>query len=133
MSYVSDFHRKFSIKYHVIFVCKYRKRLFLEEGLGEFMKSEMIRISESAKFKIHTVEVDANHIHLLIDSTPEISATQIVRKLKQESTISVWKQFLQTLKRHFWKERTFWTDGYFISTTGQASEETIRKYIENQG
>jgi putative transposase len=97
------------------------------------MKSEMIRISEPSKFKIHTVEVDGNHMHLLVDSTPEISATQIVRKLKQESTISVWKQFPQILKRHFWKERTFWTDGYFVSTTGQASEETIRKYIENQG
>ena len=97
------------------------------------MKSEMVRISEPSKFKIHTVEVDAKHIHLLIDSTPEISATQIVRKLKQESTISVWRQLPQILKRYFWKERTFWTDGYFVSTTGQASEETIRKYIENQG
>jgi putative transposase len=97
------------------------------------MKSEMIRISEPSKFRIHTLEVDEDHMHLLIDSSPVISAAQIVRKLKQESTISVWKQFPQILKRHFWKERTFWTDGYFVSTTGQASEETIRKYIENQG
>lgn len=79
------------------------------------------------------MEVDNDHIHLLIDSVPNISATQIVRKLKQESTISVWKRFPKILSKHFWKERTFWTDGYFISTTGQASEETIRKYIENQG
>jgi putative transposase len=97
------------------------------------MKSKMMRISELSKFKIHTVEVDENHIHLLVDSSPEISATQIVRKLKQESTVAVWKRFPQMLKKHFWKERTFWTDGYCISTTGQASEETIRKYIENQG
>jgi REP element-mobilizing transposase RayT len=46
------------------------------------MKSEMIRISECARFKIRTVEVDANYIHLLVDAIPEISATQIVRKLK---------------------------------------------------
>ena len=97
------------------------------------MKSEMIRISNSSNFKIEVIEVDNDHIHLLIDSVPNISATQIVRKLKQESTISVWKQFPQMLSKHFWKERTFWTDGYFVSTTGQASEETIRKYIENQG
>ena len=97
------------------------------------MKLEMMRISQPANFKIHTVEVDENHIHLLVDSTPTISATQIVRKLKAESTISVWRQFPQILKNHFWKERTFWTDGYFVSTTGQASEETIRRYIERQG
>ncbi len=97
------------------------------------MKSEMNRISKTSKFKIQTIEVDKDHMHLLIDAVPDISSTQIVRKLKQESTISVWKQFPQILNKQFWKERTFWSDGYFVSSTGQASEETIRKYIENQG
>ena len=93
MSYISDSHRKFSIKYHIIFVCKYRKQLLARKDIGEFMKAEMIRISNNSNFKIETMEVDNDHIHLLIDSVANISATQIVRKLKQESTISVWKQF----------------------------------------
>lgn len=97
------------------------------------MKSIIIKISQKAKFKVISQEIDKNHIHLLVDSVPEISATQIVRKLKQESTVSVWKEFPMMLKREFWKERTFWTDGYFVSTIGQISEETIRKYIETQG
>jgi putative transposase len=79
------------------------------------------------------MEVDKDHLHLLIDSTPNISALQIVRKLKQESTAALWKYHSQILQKHFWKERTFWTDGYFVSTTGQASEETIRQYIATQG
>ncbi|MBF0209034.1 MAG: transposase [Oligoflexia bacterium] len=37
------------------------------------------------------------------------------------------------LQKQFWKERTFWSDGYFVATTGQVSAETIRRYIENQG
>jgi REP element-mobilizing transposase RayT len=37
------------------------------------------------------------------------------------------------LKKHFWKERTFWSDGYFCCTIGNASQETIRQYIESQG
>ena len=97
------------------------------------MKSEIILISQTSKFKIEKMEVDRDHLHLLIDSVPDISVTQIVRKLKQKSTISIWKKFPQILRKQFWKEKTFWTDGYFLSTTGQASEETIRKYIENQG
>ena len=36
-------------------------------------------------------------------------------------------------KKHFWKERTFWSDGYFCCTIGNASQETIRQYIESQG
>lgn len=37
------------------------------------------------------------------------------------------------LKRHFWKENTFWTDGYFCSTIGEVSSKTLEKYIQNQG
>ena len=37
------------------------------------------------------------------------------------------------LKQHFWKENTFWTDGYFVSSVGEASPETIQNYIKNQG
>ena len=37
------------------------------------------------------------------------------------------------LRKHFWKEHTFWTDGYFACSVGSVSEEMLRKYIENQG
>ena len=36
-------------------------------------------------------------------------------------------------RKHFWKEHTFWTDGYFVFSVGNVSEEMLRKYIENQG
>ena len=36
------------------------------------------------------------------------------------------------LRKHFWKEHTFWTDGYFVCSVGNVSEEMLRKYIENQ-
>lgn len=44
---------------------------------------------------------------------------------------NIWK--VVDLKKYFWVEKTFWSDGYFVCSTGQASTETIRKYIENQG
>jgi putative transposase len=97
------------------------------------MKSEMLRISEDSDFKIETLEVDKDHLHLLVEANPNVSVLQIVRKLKQESTIAVLRQFAQMLSKQFWKERTFWTDGYFASTIGDASEETVRRYIESQG
>jgi len=37
------------------------------------------------------------------------------------------------LKKHFWKENTLWSDGYFVCSTGNASTETIQKYIAEQG
>jgi putative transposase len=97
------------------------------------MKDEMLRIAEKSDFKIETMEVDKDHLHMLIESTPSISVTSIVRRLKQETTVSIWKTHSNFLKSQFWKEKTFWTDGYFASTIGAVSEETIRRYIENQG
>jgi len=37
------------------------------------------------------------------------------------------------LKQHFWYKNTFWSDGAFVTSIGNVSEETVRKYIENQG
>ena len=97
------------------------------------MKNEILRISQNSDFSIETLEVDKDHLHMLIASNPKVSVLQIVRKLKSESTHAIWQKYEHFLKRHFWKERTFWTDGYFASTIGDVSESTVRKYIENQG
>ena len=62
-----------------------------------------------------------------------MSILQIVRRLKQESTYDLWKVHEQELKKHFWKERTFWSDGYFVCSIGEgASYETIQEYIRSQ-
>lgn len=37
------------------------------------------------------------------------------------------------LRKYFWKEHSFWSDGYFVCYIGEANPDTIRKYIENQG
>jgi len=39
----------------------------------------------------------------------------------------------EELKKSYWKENTFWSDGYFVCSTGDANMETIKKYIEEQG
>ena len=49
------------------------------------------------------------------------------------TTFHIWKKYPNYLSKCFWKEKTFWTDGYFICSVGNVSEETLRKYIENQG
>lgn len=93
----------------------------------------MYEIAERSDFEIVEMEVDRDHIHLLIRSEPKLSPLMIVRKLKQESTINVWNNGHKFMVKHFWKERTLWSDGYFVSTIGNASEDTIKKYIESQG
>ena len=79
------------------------------------------------------METDKDHIHLLVSYPPKVSISSIVRKLKRESTITLWEYFPVYLSKHFWNEHIFWSDGYFSCSIGEASPETIRRYIENQG
>lgn len=67
------------------------------------------------------MESNIDHIHLMIQYLPEISITQIIHKIKQITTYRIWK------------EKTFWSDGYFACSIGEANPETIKAYIENQG
>ena len=130
--YISKNHSKFLIKYHIILVCKYRKQLLV--GAFEYdMKKIMRHISEMSDFDIEVMETDKDHLHMMVRSEPKLSPLQIVRRLKQMSTSAVWKKYRDFLRHNFYKEQTFWTDGYFVSSIGNVSQETIKKYIENQG
>ena len=122
---------RFLIQYHFIFVCKYRRKVLT--SLRSEVLSCMKEIARRYNFIIHTQEVDQDHIHLLIESIPRISPSQIARVLKQESTIWLWQRHREYLSRFYWKERTIWSDGYFVSSIGNVSEATIRHYIETQG
>lgn len=115
----------------MIFVCKYRKKLL--DVLGRRIKTIMGEIADRSDFEIVKMEVDGDHIHLLIRSEPKLSPLMIVRRLKQESTIAIWRVGHRFMIKHFWSEKTLWSDGYFVSTIGSASEETIKKYIASQG
>lgn len=130
-NYKSKNHSKYNIKYHLIFVCKYRTKLLIK--YGEEIKQIMKDVSYKYDFDILEIEVDKDHIHLMIDSEPKLSPLMIVRVLKQQSTQIIYGRYRNELKKQFWKENTFWTDGYFCSSIGEVSSKTLKRYIENQG
>lgn len=120
MGYISKNRHKFYLKCHLIFVCKYRKQLLLSD-IRDCVISVFKEVESKCDFGIEIMETDRDHIHLLINYPPNITVTSIVRILKQVST------------NRLWKEHSFWSDGYFVCSIGEANPDTIRKYIENQG
>ena len=121
---------KFCLKFHLIFVVKYRKKLLSISTIDSCIKSKILSC-QTKDFRIEVIETDKDHIHMLISCSPNVSVSQIVRLLKQETTVAIWNHY--NLSNYFWKERTFWSDGYFVCSIGNANENTIRTYIENQG
>lgn len=125
-------HSKYLIKLHFVFAVKYRKKLLIN-SLNDDMLQIMYEISKQKGFIIDTMQSDIDHLHILVDIPPTLSAFDVAHCLKQISTHRIYKKHRTELKKHFWKENTFWSDGYFVCSTGNASTETIRKYIETQG
>lgn len=115
---------RYLLQIHLIFVVKYRKKL-LNGSLKDDMFQKLFEISKKYDFEIKTMNSDIDHLHMLVSMKPSISVSQIVRVLKQESTVYIWRKYKQFLKLHFWKEHTFWSDGYFAASIGNANEKTI--------
>lgn len=131
--YLSRNHSKFLLKYHIILVCKYRRKA-LVGAVGFAIKHILLNIAEESDFCIEVMESDKDHVHLLVSAPPKLSPLQIVRRLKQESSHRNWQQHANTLRHFYWSgHEIFWTKGYFVSSIGNVSQETIQNYIENQG
>ena len=131
MEYISENHSKHLLMCHLIFICKYRKKLLLK--IGDDIKTEIESISNYYRWQIIEQEIDQDHIHILIRYSPKWSILEIVRLLKQLTTYRIWQKHNEYLSQHFWKERTFWSDGYFSCSIGNVSKDTIQKYIQEQG
>ncbi len=124
---------KYLLRYHLILVCKYRKACLAETIISECIKSLSVRVSEKHNVEIQFMEVDKDHIHYMIQTSPNINLSNYVRVLKQYTTYHLWEKYCGFLQKYFWHERTFWSDGYFIASIGEVSSATLQQYIENQG
>ena len=105
-------------KYHKKSHCKYRKNI-----INGIFRDDLLQI-------LYDISLEKG---FMIDTPPQISVQQIVHQLKQISTYRIYQTHRRYLKQYYWKENTLFSDGYFACSTGDASSETIRKYIEEQG
>lgn len=79
-NYKSKNHSKFILTYHIIFTCKYRKKLLIK--YGEDVKQIMYDISKRYDFDIKEMEVDKDHIHMMISSVPKNISTSNSKSVK---------------------------------------------------
>lgn len=108
-------------------------KLLEDESISSEIKRLSNEILQKHGCSIKYMEVDKDHIHYLIETSPTIRLSDMVMLLKSYTTYHIWRQFSFQISQQLWKERTFWTDGYFISSIGQVSEMTLKTYIETQG
>ena len=94
--YSYGYHSKYSIKVHLIFVTKYRKKIFRLIKVSDDVKQFLHDVSQKHGYKIIQMESDLDHVHILLDYMRNTSVSNIVKQLKQNVEISQ-RVFIQAL------------------------------------
>ncbi len=124
-------HGVYQLQYHVIWVCKYRRRV-LNPGVCSYLRKLLPKLLRSMPgVKIETIGFDEDHLHVVMVIPPKYSISEVMSRLKSQSSSHMSKAF-KWLKKVYWKETVVWSPGYFVSSVG-IDEQTVKKYVEHQG
>lgn len=116
----------------MVLVTKYRKPV-LTGAVKDVVYKTIQDIFEEKQLVILEMNGEADHIHILFEADPFTSLGELVNVVKTKTSHFARKQFADTiLKQHYWNP-CFWSDSYFLSTTGGANVDSLEKYIKQQG
>ena len=126
-----DPHRVYMLTYHLIFVVKYRKPV-IDDEISSYMCERISNMLTKNNGSLIEFNSDRDHVHILFEISPDINLAHWVRGVKGALARKVREQFPEKVKTHLWGDE-FWTDSYFLSTTGGATLDVLKQYVENQG
>lgn len=119
----------YTIQYHIVWCTKYRHKII--QGKAETTIKEIIgRIAEDNNFRVEEMETDLDHIHLLIDCSPQHYIPNIIKALKGVSARLLFKAHPEIKQKL--RGGHLWNPSYFIATVSENTEEQIREYIRSQ-
>ena len=124
-------HRTWSLSYHAVFVVKYRKACITEEMAG-FMLGKISELLEEWGGELLEGKADKDHLHILFTLPPDKELARYIGLMKQVTARLVRKNYREYLKNYLWGD-SFWSDSYYIGSTGGANLEAIEEYIKKQG
>ncbi len=123
-------HAVYDLKYHLVWIPKYRKQI-LDKEVSDYLKAIFKMIAEEYEFRIDVMEVMEDHVHIFVEVPPKYSPAQVVQIMKSISAREAFKKF-PNLRKQLWAGE-LWNDGYFVRSVGdKVTADIIRKYIEYQ-
>ena len=126
----SNNHSVFSLNYHLVLVIKYRRKV-IDDPISIRLREIFENIQGDYNITVREWNHDVDHVHILFSAHPNSEISKFLNAYKSASSRLIKKEFPQTRKL-LWKE-SFWSRSFCLITTGGATIEVIRQYIESQG
>jgi len=128
-NYRKTSHTVYDIKYHVVWITKYRKPV-IGKDIGVRLRELIRQICASMDIQIIKGHVSRDHVHVMMSVPPYISVSDMMKRIKGRTSRKLMDEY-RGLKKAFWGQH-LWARGYFAATTGNVTDEVIIKYIEEQ-
>jgi len=129
MKYWSGSHTKHRIMYHLVWIPKYRKRI-LRGAVAKRLGELFYECAEVNGWEIQEMNIQFDHVHMLIQLKPDVSVSRAVQLFKGGSSRIIRSEFPELVE--FLWGASFWSDGYFAESVGKVDYEVIKKYVQNQ-
>jgi len=114
------------MNFHFVWIPRRRRKVLIGQ-VATRLEEVIKEVSSELNLNILAMEIMPDHIHLFVSCPPNIAADQIMFRIKGRSSRILRKEF-----PHLLKMPSMWTRSYFVSTAGNVSTETIKRYIAEQ-
>jgi len=128
-NYRTSAHTRFALKYHFVWITKYRKKVLGGE-VGLRLRELVREICKANDIEILQGHVSSDHVHLLVSAPPHMSASKIMQYIKGKTSRKLMMEF-KHMQKAFWG-RHLWARGYFVASSGNVTDEVIQEYIRLQ-
>ena len=129
--YIHKSHNVSNLIYHIVFPVKYRLAI-MDREIEVLIKKILLEISK--RYEVYFLEIgcDRDHLHLLIQTVPMKSVTEIVKMIKSITAKELYKRKPE-IRKDLWGG-SIWTSGYYVNTVSKnGTEGTVSNYVKNQG
>ena len=128
-NYRTSSHSRFDIKYHFVWITKYRKPIL--RGTVAYRLRDLVReVCQANEIEILQGHVSVDHVHVFLSCPPNLSPSKIMQYIKGKTSRKLMMEFTE-LRQQFWG-RHLWARGYFVATSGNVTDEVILEYIKLQ-
>ena len=128
--YKTNRHSCYSLKYHLVVVTKYRHNCITKELMDSLLVIAK-NIFDRWDCTILEINGEMDHLHILFEAPPQVQLSKLINNFKTVSSRLIRKEFGEYLAKYYWKPY-FWSQSYLILSTGGATIDIIKKYIQNQ-
>ena len=130
MDFDTNNHSVFKLHYHLIMCVKYRNKVITDD-ISLRLKNIFEYIAPNYNIVLEEWNHDIDHVHILFRGAPNTEISKFINAYKSASSRLIKKEYPQ-IRKSLWKEM-FWSQSFCLISTGGATIDTIKQYIQSQG